>query len=802
MRAFAEWLGNGAADAAASVVFHSEERRLLFNCSEGTQRLCIEYKVRLGKLSHVFLSRLDADTCAGFLGLMLSLADAGHAGLTMFAPRGLEKTLSTAKRFASRPQYPLHVHELGEDEPSDPLVQNPLFAVYALPWLVDEQLQRSLATQKDQVKRHCGERRDEEVPEALSSSSKNEVAERIFVTYAVRVADQKGRFVTERAAALGIPRGPLYGRLQRGESIEMEQPDGTRRTVHPTDVMEPSSPGPLLVMLCASSPDLVSQMQAPSGRQRLKQWFQRLAASTPTHRQKRPVCVFHFLCAEVFSDPQYQEWALDVFGADAYHSVACESFSNQRITFRGQAAMLERLKFVDWNWFLEPWTAPADPRARTTSALPATWQLAQPLLRFNAAPRTTLGWALPESHAAANHGWSRLNIPREPDTLKRTSSNNDSKTYSVLFLGTGSALPSRYRNVSAILVDLVDHALFLDAGEGTFGQLVRAVGLDTAKAMLLHRVRCIWISHMHADHHLGVGSLVALRTRLARELPQSERLGTAMMPLMVLGPRLLGRWLEALAELEPMSYIFLDNAALLQSDTSPLSEYFPQTLGIHLRTLPVDHCPEAYGLVLESALAAGWDQNGSKEQQALPVPTSAPSTARSSDNAAAAASWKLVYSGDTLPYDAGLIAAARGATLVIHEATFEDGKEAEALLRKHSTIGQALGTIESMQPQRAVLTHFSQRYPKLPLISSAETQQRLKANACLLAWDLMRLPWFSKDGEQAGSRTLTTTPPAVANSDVVSLFLQRLLTEFASEFEEPLEIADSELDAELASSEG
>jgi ribonuclease Z len=759
MRAFVEWLGCGASDASASIVLHFEERRILFNCGEGTQRLCNEYKVRLGKLSHIFLTHIDAETCAGFLGLMLSLADAGHPGLELFAPKGTEKAIFVAKRFAGRPQYPLRIHEIDELETLDPVYQDMQLEIYALPWVVKEHLPRSLMTRIDQPKRHCGEQREEDATQMLGSVDLH----RIFLTYVVRISDQKGRFLPEKAAALGIPRGPLYGKLQRGESILLDNDDREHpKTVHPADVMEPSTPGPLLVMLNCSSASLFALMNAPEGRQRFREWYRRLL-STETACGNRQICIFHFLGDEVLTDPMYPAWALDVFGADAYHAVSCETLSNQRIVYRGQAAMLERLKLVERNWFLEPWMEDAERVQQYLAVVPSAWQVAQPLLRFNIAPASTIGWEKPDPNSISNGRFSpkrkELRAPGE------TRDDDWTDTFSVLFLGTGSAMPSRYRNVSSILVDFVDHAIFLDAGEGTFGQMVRAMGVDKSKSLLLHRVRCIWISHMHADHHLGAGSLIALRTRLAKELPRAERLGTAIMPLLVLGPRLLGRWLETLAELEPLSYIFLSNSELLNSDTSPIAAYFPHALGMQLRTVRVDHCPDAYALILESALG-----NPARETEGAMKETDI-------------SNWKLVYSGDTLPFDAGLIAAAKGASLIIHEATFEDGKEDEALLRKHSTIGQALGTIGQMQPKQAVLTHFSQRYPKLPLIAREDTQQLLKANHCLLAWDLMRFPWLRKVSNPNGA---TGTPSLIddPNCEALTAFHRRLVAHFARELEE------------------
>ena len=42
-----------------------------------------------------------------------------------------------------------------------------------------------------------------------------------------------------QAAALGVPRGPLYGKLVRGERVEAS----SGRTVTPEEVMEPATPG-------------------------------------------------------------------------------------------------------------------------------------------------------------------------------------------------------------------------------------------------------------------------------------------------------------------------------------------------------------------------------------------------------------------------------------------------------------------------------------------------------------------------------------------------------------------------------
>ena len=51
--------------------------------------------------------------------------------------------------------------------------------------------------------------------------------------------------------------------------------------------------------------------------------------------------------------------------------------------------------------------------------------------------------------------------------------------------------------------------------------------------------------------------------------------------------------------------------------------------------------------------------------------------------------------------------------MLIHEATFESGMVDDAVGKKHSTVGEAMDVAARMQAYRTVLTHFSQRYPKV-----------------------------------------------------------------------------------------
>ena len=146
---------------------------------------------------------------------------------------------------------------------------------------------------------------------------------------------------------------------------------------------------------------------------------------------------------------------------------------------------------------------------------------------------------------------------------------------------------------------------------------------------------------------MGLPSVLAARTRL---------LGPACPPLPVFGPRPLRRALQAYAQIEPMRFQFFEAstlaapagsgagaaAAQVPAGARAAADALRSSLGLgRLEAVPVNHCAHAYALVLEAQAKQGPD-GGAVE------------------------GWKMVFSGDTGPCE-GLVAAAKDATLLIHE---------------------------------------------------------------------------------------------------------------------------------------
>ena len=271
---------------------------------------------------------------------------------------------------------------------------------------------------------------------------------------------------------------------------------------------------------------------------------------------------------------------------------------------------------------------------------------------------------------------------------------------SITFLGTGAACPSVERNVAGLALAREGETLLFDCGEGTQRQMMR-YGVSFA-------FREIFFTHYHADHMLGV-------TGLMRTMGLQDR----TLPVTLYGPRGAERVLGAAIGLGIERNRFpIEIREIAAGERIRRDDY-------DIVVFPADHRADTVGFALvehtrlgrfnpERARELGvpegplWGKLHKGETVELPDgrrlgPDDLVGQPRRGRT--------VVYTGDTRP-TLGVIEAARGADLLIHDSTFGEEERARAEETGHSTAAQAAEVAREAGARRLVLTHISPRYTR------------------------------------------------------------------------------------------
>jgi len=268
----------------------------------------------------------------------------------------------------------------------------------------------------------------------------------------------------------------------------------------------------------------------------------------------------------------------------------------------------------------------------------------------------------------------------------------------ITFLGTSSSRPTVRRNVSGIAVQREGELYLFDCGEGTQRQMMKfGVGFG---------VREIFISHLHADHYLGLPGLLRTMSLQGRE-----------EDLVVWGGAGSEGQLRDTIELGGDRLQF--SVAVRELPTDEAVRYD----GFEIRAFTVEHTPASVGLALREDDRLGrFDVQlarrlGVSEGPAFgrlhrgeDIRLEDGTVVRPSEVVGPARPGRtVVYSGDTRPC-AATERAARGADLLIHEATFSEEEAGRARETRHSTAREAATVAEQAGVSKLVLTHFSARH--------------------------------------------------------------------------------------------
>jgi ribonuclease Z len=169
----------------------------LFDCGEGTQHQLLRSELRSSQITRIFITHMHGDHIFGLMGLLASCGLAGKPHpITLYGPAGLAEYLKACQRYSqTRFSFPIKVEIV---EPGL-LFEDQDYVVFCAPL-------------------------EHRVP---------------AFGYRIAEKDRPGRFDLDRAKALGIPPGPIYGRLKQGETVTLD--DGRR--IQGQDLCAPPEPG-------------------------------------------------------------------------------------------------------------------------------------------------------------------------------------------------------------------------------------------------------------------------------------------------------------------------------------------------------------------------------------------------------------------------------------------------------------------------------------------------------------------------------------------------------------------------------
>ncbi|KAJ2685956.1 hypothetical protein IWW39_003951 [Coemansia spiralis] len=778
---------------STSVLVQIDSQRYLFNCGEGTQRLGFENKMRMSKISAIFLTRVDWETMGGLPGMLLTLADTGLGDLSVCGGHNLTHALAATRHFIMRNKLglrvnemrdgdataafqdknlqvlPIHIYpdgyampnlELGPNESTESQVRKLLVSrAFGVPRSDEEADKRRKQHVDQQKKGYYAEKCDGATMEALMQKLEDRDEEEASkkkrarspdlnarpvqisdvslpktkptpaaLCYIAQGPDVPGKFDVKAAQTLGLKPGPLYGKLTRGESVTT--PDGT--VIHPSQCVGPTKAGGIFIIVDCPSPryidSLVSSPQfAP---------FLTSTEASDEGKQTQLVLVVHSLGPDVALDERYKSW-VSRFPSHVHHMLSSPEFVPDANPFQRHLRVQASMAALDPSVYVLPQGSNHPELPLSSFSDNANVSVPSSLAIFEIEPKANLDTskvrtlltpeemleqkmpAQPASNMEETTATTPSDNEAEPQSLAEASSTdmddangrspqNEQSVGELIVcpIGTGSSVPGIYRNVSANIVSVEGYGgIILDCGESTVSLLKRFLGYplrnthNTRIAQtfpeFVSTIKLLYISHMHADHHLGA-------ILLLREWNKLTRSGLNRSRMTIVAPARFWTWICDYSGIEDIGLERLDFVCChdirVSTDLADDSSYanwdrfssvkskvdrLASDLGlVDIKTCSVVHCPWAYGLSLTHS-----------------------------------SGWKLVYSGDTRPC-ANLVTLGRAGrkspTILLHEATHSDDLLEDAKAKRHTTVSEAVAMALGMGAENLLMTHFSQRCLSLP----------------------------------------------------------------------------------------
>ena len=389
----------------------------------------------------------------------------------------------------------------------------------------------------------------------------------VAMSYIIRNHRQRGKFRPAAAKELKVPPGPLWAALAAGS--EVQSSDG--EIITPDMVLEPGKEGGGVAVVDLPLNDYVESL-----------------VNRPEWSAEKVMtgigAVVWILGPSVIHDPNLLAF-IDKH-SQLKHIVSSPDQCPNYLSMTSAAASAIRHNLIDPIRF----PIPVHSNALSSQVEEARYGLERPSDKYLTARRGLKLQLEPRFEIVDKDVFPYLNtalvVQEAPsDVLKlgqaaqqdihSTAVQNEtagqglpSEDAEIICLGTGSALPSQHRNVSATLLRVPGCGSYLlDCGENTLGQLKR-VYTEEQLAEVLQDLKLIWISHLHADHHLGTTSVIKAwyeevhgkdpvkrpRPSLTEALLAPEKFLEEGKRLFIVGTPNMMRWLEEYSTVEDYGY--------------------------------------------------------------------------------------------------------------------------------------------------------------------------------------------------------------------------------------------------------
>lgn len=288
----------------------------------------------------------------------------------------------------------------------------------------------------------------------------------------------------------------------------------------------------------------------------------------------------------------------------------------------------------------------------------------------------------------------------------------------LLFLGTGSGVPSKQRNVASVALKLLDErnsVWLFDCGEGTQHQILQT----TLKP---RKIEKIFITHMHGDHIYGLPGLLSSR---------GFQGGTE--PITVYGPKGIRGYIQSSLRFSgtrlsyPIRFVEFDQPGIIFEDhqfTVSVEKLQHGIPSFGFRIVEADHegtldAKKLHEMNIPSGPLYGRLKN--KEIVTLEDGRVLDGKDFVGPNQKGRV---LAILGDTVKHP-NSVKLAENADVVVHEGTFSHEELDLAKQYNHSTVTQAAEVAREAKAKKLLLTHFSSRYLYKDILQLEKEAQRI-----------------------------------------------------------------------------